>query len=115
MSGDALTTSPDRGATWNVLFLIGLFCAVPNLLFALFIAGWSSVAEHRAVPDGQPLPVISPFEAALYYVPAMVILGLALAAVALRWSGRRKDAGLLSLLQILAFPVSGAPLLLSLI
>lgn len=115
MSGDAPTTSPSPGATWNVLFVIGLFCAVPNLLFALFIGGWSSVAAHHAVRNGEPLPVIGPVEVALNYAPAMVILGLALAAVALRWLGRRKGAGLLSALQILAFPVSGALLLLSLI
>ncbi len=113
MSGDAPTTSPSPGATWNVLFLIGLFCAVPNLLFALFIGGWSSVAEHHAVPDGQPLPVIGPVEVAFNHMPAMVILGLALAAVGLRWLGRHKGAALLSLLQVLAFPMAGAPLLLS--
>lgn len=113
MSGDAPTISQSHGAAWNTLFLIGLFCAVPNLLFALFIGGWSSVAEHHALPDGEPLPVIGPVEVAFNHAPAMVILGLVLAAGGLRWLGRRKGAALLSLLQILVLPVSGALLLLS--
>ena len=99
------------GATWNVLFLIGILCAVPNLLFMLFVGGWSSVPEHRAVPDGQPLPVIGPLEVALNHIPAMVVLGLTIAAIGLRMNGRAKLAGLLSMLQIFA----GVPLIVFLI
>ena len=102
---------PGTGATRNVLFLIGMLCAVPNLLFMLFIGGWSSVAEHRAVPDGQPLLLIGPAEVALNHIPAMIVLGLTIAAIGFRMNGRPKFAGLLAMLQILA----GVPLIVFLI
>ena len=93
---------PDAGATWNVLFLIGMLCAVPNLLFVLFVGGWSSVAEHRALPVGQPPPVVGPLEVALHHVPAGVVLGLTITAIGLRMNRRAKLAGLLSVLQVFA-------------
>lgn len=98
--------SSHRPQAWDILLALGLLASAPNALVLFFLGAWGSA--HRVVPDGES---ISSWVVALNYAPSFLILGMAVAALYVRFKAGAAPAAILAALQLIPFVILALPVL----